>query len=77
VPKPARPGRESDPGVQTSVEKRRLVLDGRGVDLSRLGLDANSNVVEAVVSGLRRKMGDRAATLETVRGVGYRLGPLD
>jgi hypothetical protein len=84
---------------------RRLVLDGRGVDLSRLELDvlrhlqrregiavtreellrevwghqwtgANSNVVEAVVSGLRRKMGDRAAALETVRGVGYRLGPL-
>jgi hypothetical protein len=85
---------------------RRLVLDGRGVDLSRLELDVllhlqrregiavtreellrevwghqwtgtNSNVVEAVVSGLRRKMGDRAAALETVRGVGYRLGPLD
>ena len=85
---------------------RRLVLDGRGVDLSRLELDvlrhlqsregiavtreellrevwghewtgASSNVVEAVVSGLRRKMGDRAAALETVRGVGYRLGPLN
>ena len=85
---------------------RRLVLDGRPVDLSRLELDvlrhlqrregvavtreellrevwghqwtgASSNVVEAVVSGLRRKMGDRAAALETVRGVGYRLGPLD
>jgi DNA-binding winged helix-turn-helix (wHTH) protein len=79
---------------------RRLVLDGRGVDLSRLEVDvlrhlqrregaavtreellrevwghqwtgASSNVVEAVVSGLRRKMGDRAAALETVRGVGY------
>jgi hypothetical protein len=85
---------------------RRLVLDGRGVDLSRLELDvlrhlqrregvavpraellrevwghewtgASSNVVEAVVSGLRRKTGDRAAALETVRGLGYRLGPLD
>jgi len=85
---------------------RRLVLDGRGVDLSRLELDvlrhlqgregiavtreellrevwghdwtgASSNVVEAVVSGLRKKMGDRAGALETVRGVGYRLGPLD
>ena len=85
---------------------RRLVLDGRGVDLSRLELEVlrhlqrregvtvtreellrevwghqwtgtNSNVVEAVVSGLRRKMGDRAPALETVRGVGYRLGPLD
>jgi DNA-binding response OmpR family regulator len=39
--------------------------------------DANSNVVEAVISGLRRKMGDRAAALQTVRGVGYRLGPLN
>jgi DNA-binding response OmpR family regulator len=67
---------------------RRLVLDGRAVDLSRLELEvlrhlqrregvavtreellrevwghqwtgASSNVVEAVVSGLRRKMGDR------------------
>jgi hypothetical protein len=38
---------------------------------------ANSNVVEAVVSGLRKKMGDRATALETVRGIGYRLGPLD
>jgi DNA-binding response OmpR family regulator len=85
---------------------RRLVLDGRAVDLTRLELDvlrhmrrregvavtreellrevwghewtgASSNVVEAVVSGLRKKMGDRAAALETVRGVGYRLGPLD
>jgi DNA-binding response OmpR family regulator len=85
---------------------RRLVLDGRAVDLSRLELDvlahlrhregiavsreellrevwghqwtgASSNVVEAVVSGLRRKMGDRAAALQTVRGIGYRLGPLD
>ena len=85
---------------------RRLVLDDRAVELSRLELDvlrhlqrregiavtreellrevwghqwtgASSNVVEAVVSGLRRKMGDRAAALQTVRGVGYRLGPLD
>jgi hypothetical protein len=32
-----------------------------------------SNVVQVVVSGLRRKLGDRAASIETVRGVGYRL----
>jgi DNA-binding response OmpR family regulator len=84
---------------------RRLVLDGRVVDLTRLELDvlrhlqgregiavtreellrevwghewtgASSNVVEAVISGLRKKMGDRATALQTVRGVGYRLGPL-
>jgi DNA-binding response OmpR family regulator len=85
--------------------QRRLVLDGRGIDLSRLELDllrhlqsrpgvavtreellrevwghewtgSTSNVVEVVVSGLRRKLGDRASALQTVRGVGYRLGPL-
>jgi hypothetical protein len=84
---------------------RQLVVDGRGIDLSRLELDvlrhlqrregiavtreellrevwghqwtgANSNVVEVVVSGLRKKLGDRAPALETVRGVGYRLRPL-
>jgi hypothetical protein len=88
------------------AEQRRLVLDGRVVDLSRLELDllrhlqrregvavtreellrevwghqwtaSGSNVVEVVVSALRKKLGDRAAALETVRGVGYRLGPLD
>jgi hypothetical protein len=32
-----------------------------------------SNVVEVAVSGLRRKLGDRAGAIETVRGVGYRL----
>jgi hypothetical protein len=101
-------GRElaADEPTVLDAAARRLALDGRGVDLSRLELDvllhlqrregvavtreellrevwehewtgASSNVVEAVVSGLRRKMGDRAAALETVRGVGYRLGPLD
>jgi DNA-binding response OmpR family regulator len=101
-------GREigaDDPAVLDPAA-RRLTLDGRGVDLSRLELDvlrhlqrregkavtreellrevwghrwtgASSNVVEAVVSGLRRKMGDRAAALQTVRGVGYRLGSLN
>jgi len=35
-----------------------------------------SNVVDVAISGLRRKLGDRAGTLETVRGVGYRLRTL-
>ena len=35
-----------------------------------------SNVVEVAVSGLRRKLADRAGALETVRGVGYRLREL-
>ena len=39
-------------------------------------IGTSSNVVEAVVSGMRRKLGVRADVLETVRGVGYRLGPL-
>jgi Transcriptional regulatory protein, C terminal len=100
-------GRELGADEPTGLDpaERRLVLDGRSVDLSRLEWDvlrhlqrrqgiavtreellrevwghewtgASSNVVEAVVSGLRKKMGDRAATLQTVRGVGYRLGPL-
>jgi len=33
---------------------------------------ATSNVVEAVVRSLRRKLGPHATALETVRGVGYR-----
>ncbi len=37
----------------------------------------DGNALDAVMSGLRRKLGDRAAKLETVRGVGYRLLPLD
>ena len=31
-----------------------------------------SNVVDVAISGLRRKLGDRAGALQTVRGVGYR-----
>jgi hypothetical protein len=33
----------------------------------------SANAIEAVVSSLRRKLGDRAGALQTVRGVGYRL----
>lgn len=35
--------------------------------------DGGSNVVDAVVRGLRRKCGESADIVETVRGVGYRL----
>jgi hypothetical protein len=35
------------------------------------------NALDAVISGLRRKLGERAVRLETVRGVGYRLLPFD
>lgn len=37
------------------------------------GHEVASNVVDSVVYGLRRKLGERADRLETVRGVGYRL----
>ena len=36
----------------------------------------DGNVLESVVSALRRKLGYRARALETVRGAGYRLRPL-
>jgi DNA-binding response OmpR family regulator len=62
---------QSRPGV--AVTREELLREVWGHEWT----GANSNVVEAVVSGLRKKMGDRAAALETVRGVGYRLGPLD
>lgn len=37
------------------------------------GHNGGSNVVDAVVRGLRRKCGEHATMLETVRGVGYKL----
>ena len=52
------------------VERAELLRDVWGYDW-----DGGSNVVDVVVSALRRKLGDRANTLETVRGVGYRLKP--
>jgi transcriptional regulator/AAA ATPase-like protein len=35
--------------------------------------DGESNVVDTLIAGLRRKLGDREPLIETVRGVGYRL----
>ncbi|MBI4609961.1 MAG: winged helix-turn-helix transcriptional regulator [Candidatus Rokubacteria bacterium] len=35
--------------------------------------EGGSNVVDLVVRSLRRKLGERAWTVETVRGAGYRL----
>jgi len=37
-----------------------------------LRLERRQHVVEVVVSALRRKLGDRAGSLQTVRGAGYR-----
>lgn len=39
-------------------------------------IDSSSNVLEAVVKSLRKKMGSRSAMIETVRGVGYRFSRL-
>jgi hypothetical protein len=53
------------------VSREALLRDVWGYDWS-----GGANVVEVAVSGLRRKLGDRASALQTVRGVGYRLAAL-
>jgi len=49
------------------VERAVLLRDVWGYDYA-----GGSNVIEALVTSLRRKLGDRTAAIETVRGVGYR-----
>lgn len=49
------------------VERRAILRDVWGTDWT-----GGSNVIETVISGLRRKLGRHAAMIETVRGVGYR-----
>ncbi len=49
------------------VGRAALLRDVWGYDWS-----GGSNVVEVVISALRRKLGDNAASLQTVRGAGYR-----
>jgi DNA-binding response OmpR family regulator len=53
----------------TVVERSELLRDVWGYDYA-----GGSNVIEANVRSLRRKLGDRAASIETVRGLGYRFG---
>jgi DNA-binding response OmpR family regulator len=53
--------REGDP-----VSRDNLIQDIWG-----LRFDPGSNVVDAVVASLRRKLGGRAAAIETARGFGY------
>jgi len=50
-----------------AVERAALLRDVWGYDWT-----GGSNVVEVVVSSLRRKLGEEAGTIATVRGVGYR-----
>src|ERR1700748_3192659 len=49
------------------VGRAELLRDVWGYDWS-----GGSNVVEVVISALRRKLGDSASSLQTVRGAGYR-----
>jgi DNA-binding response OmpR family regulator len=53
----------------TVVERSELLRDVWGYDYA-----GGSNVIEANVRSLRRKLGDRAASIETVRGLGYHFG---
>jgi DNA-binding response OmpR family regulator len=53
------------------VDRAALLRDVWGYDWT-----GGSNVVEVVISSLRRKLGDRGGAIKTVRGVGYRLEPL-
>ena len=57
---------ESRPG--DAISRAELLQSVWGQDYA-----GGSNVVDAVVRGLRRKCGDQAGIFETVRGVGYRL----
>jgi DNA-binding response OmpR family regulator len=52
-----------------AVERAALLRDVWGYDWT-----GGSNVVEVVISSLRRKLGADAGTIATVRGVGYRYG---
>ena len=51
----------------TVVERSDLLRDVWGYEYA-----GGSNVIEANVRSLRRKLGDRAGSIETVRGLGYR-----
>ena len=52
------------------VERASLLRDVWGYDYA-----GGSNVIEALVKSLRRKLGDRATSIETVRSLGYRFVP--
>jgi len=57
------------PGV--AVERASLLREVWGYDDDR-----GSNVVDAQVKSLRRKLGEQADAIETVRGLGYRFNPI-
>jgi DNA-binding response OmpR family regulator len=51
----------------SAVERRAILRDVGGTDWT-----GGSNVIETVISALRRKLGRHAGMIETVRGIGYR-----
>lgn len=53
------------------VRREALVAEVWGT-----GWDGEENALHSAIRSLRRKLGARAAALETVRGIGYRLRPL-
>jgi DNA-binding response OmpR family regulator len=58
------------------VKNPNRVVDRATLLRQAWGYDAGgSNVVEAQVKSIRRKLGNRSGAIETVRGVGYRLVP--
>lgn len=52
------------------VRRTALLHDVWGFDYA-----GGSNVIEALVRSLRKKLGERAAWIETIRGIGYRFMP--
>ena len=48
------------------VDRRDLLREAWGYDVP-----GGSNVLEANIKSLRRKLGDRSTSIETVRGLGY------
>ena len=52
------------------VDRATLLREVWGTDYA-----GGSNVIEVHVGSLRRKLGDRSAAIETVRGTGYRFVP--
>ena len=66
--------------TKLEFEVFQYLYDRKGIVLARASLVeevwgwkySGSNVVEAVVRTLRKKLGDRSSAIETIRGTGYR-----
>jgi hypothetical protein len=66
--------------TKLEFEVFQYLYQRKGVGVSRASLiedvwgwkHTGSNVVEAVVRSLRKKLGDRSSSIETIRGLGYR-----